>query len=338
MADCNCALCGAPTFHPTWDPVEEVDENGMRRYSMATLVSGPDDPELALPQLPAPDEVDHGGIPTPSNGQVNSTEVGGIGWVESNGGPHYTWTIDWHNSDMWRFPFHLECIKILCRYLDIPMSQLNNTSIFEVLKSLEEHSEHGTFLDIDYGDITDVMCEWTRNSSEDYFIFDPVNVTSLTELYQNPPRCDDSITHEKKMVSVKGDPFRRFSHEIILLIMSELDVPTTFKMRQTSPAFSNIGLGVSFWKSHIVGDMPWLWDFPASTLVQVEGVDWEKLYRTLYRGSRYNAANGFQFNGLCNRRRIWEQMCPVFAVPYLENESRRRLKVPETTQNQGHDE
>ncbi|CAI6021641.1 unnamed protein product [Clonostachys chloroleuca] len=243
-----------------------------------------------------------------------------------------------YNSDMWRLPFHSECIKILCRYLDISMSQLNNTSFFQVLKALDDGSEHGTFLDIDYGDITSVMCEWTRNGSEDYFLFNPVNVTGLTELYQNPPRCDDSITHEKKMVSVKGDPFRKFSQEIILLIMSELDVPTTFKMRQSSPAFANTGLGVSFWKSHIVGDMPWLWDFPASALVEVEGVDWEQLYRTLYRGSKYNAGNGIQFNGLCNRRRIWEQMCPVFAVPYLENESRRRLNVPETTQNQAHDE
>ncbi|CAH0004315.1 unnamed protein product [Clonostachys byssicola] len=242
------------------------------------------------------------------------------------------------NSDMWRVPFHLECLEILCRYMDIPMSQLNNASFLEVLKALEEHTEGPRFLDIDYGDIDTAMCSsWTTNSGE-YFLSNPVNVARLTELYRNPPRYDDSITHEKKMIRVGGDPFRKLSQEIILLIMSELDVPTIFKMRQTSPAFSNAGLGVSFWKSHIVCDMPWLWDFPASTLVQVEGVDWEQLYGTLYRGSRYKAANSIQIHGLCNRRRIWEQMCHVFAVPYWKIESRRSINVPETTQNQAHDE
>ncbi|CAH0045205.1 unnamed protein product [Clonostachys solani] len=202
------------------------------------------------------------------------------------------------------------------------MSQLSNRSFYEVLKGLDENAEYGTSLNIEYGDISPAMGDtWCRNGGEEYFLFNPVHVTGLKELYQNPPRCDDSITYEKKMINVEGDPFRKFSQEIILLIMSELDVPTIFKMRQSSPAFSNTELRVGFWISHIVGDMPWLWDFPASTLIHIDGVDWEQIYRTLYRGSRYNMAHGVQVNGLRNRRRIWEQMCPVFAVPYRENES-----------------
>ncbi|VUC29600.1 unnamed protein product [Clonostachys rosea] len=216
-----CALCGAPAFQPQWDPEnDDVDEGKPPRYSK-DILSGPQDPELGwlsyvkiieevssqssgsisltLPQLPPSGEASHSGAAEPLNDQAGDIDADGISWKDYDG---HSWLWDppggpVDDSYPWPVPVHPGCVEILCRYLEIPTSQLNKRSFFDVLKTFGDEP-CGIHLNIDYGDIESGMGDvWCRYGGEEYFLFNPVQVTGLKELYENPPRYDGSITQTR---------------------------------------------------------------------------------------------------------------------------------------------
>lgn len=243
--------------------------------------------------------------------------------LSDSGGSHihrYHWTSD----DSWCAPFHTCCREVLCRYLTISVSHLDKEAFFETLHSMAQKFEHGISLEIDYGDVSEEMDQyWLTERDMEHYVFNPVEVKGLKGFLANLPQRNVSIDGPAKAFNTKGDPFATLPPDILLIVMTHLKkMATVFKVRRASPAFANLELTNSFWRNRLHSDMPWLWDLPAPmTEQQRNETDWQFVYRKLYWGSKGFSQKKNKIYGLCNRRRIWEQLCPTFADAYLEIEA-----------------
>jgi hypothetical protein len=201
--------------------------------------------------------------------------------------------------------------------LGLPISKLNKEVFFHILKVMAPTSRYGNSLNIDYGNIGDSMrSSWAFG--DEFFVFSPIEVHGLQEIYNNLPAFDMDKT--RRVYRTDGDPFARLSSELLLIITSYMRKITTItKIRKASPAFANLELRNGWWKQRIHADMPWLWDLPSQATYEI---DWKKAYHRFYWGSKPLTRKTTRIHGLCNRRRIWEQMCPEFAQPYLKEEAR----------------
>lgn len=228
-------------------------------------------------------------------------------------------------DDAWSAPFHTRCREVLCRYMSISISRLDKEVFYETLKSMSEDEQNGRRLDIDYGDISEAMDQyWVTMRDTEHYVFNLVEVKGLGEFLRNPPQKATSNDKEVRTYSREGDPFARLSPDVLFLIVAHLKkIPTVLKLRKVSPVFANLELSNSFWRHRLLDDMPWLWDLPSPmTAEQRNHTDWQLVYRKLHWGSSPMSQNKNKIQGLCNRKRIWEQMCPDFAKAYLLMEAR----------------
>jgi hypothetical protein len=116
---------------------------------------------------------------------------------------------------------------------------------------------------------------------------------------------------------VTGDPFIILSNEMLLWISKELPVSSLYELRKASPAFASLELSNGYWMSRLQKDMPWLWELQT---YKVDDLNWENAYARFWWASL--ASSQSKIDGLCNRRRIWSQLCPIFAKVYNEYQGR----------------
>jgi hypothetical protein len=217
-------------------------------------------------------------------------------------------------------PFHTACRQLVCRYLRVSLSDLDKETFFGSFKKLYEDGLGLTScLNIDYGDIMPSMeRQWLMHHGDEYMVSDPINVGELQELYAKLPLRETKLQSKIKPYDTNGDVFATLSQEILLLIFSNLtDMASVLNTRIASPAFANMTLTRAFWMSRINSEMPWLWDFPAfDTLENADQIDWQQAFRILWWGSDPGSRGKNKFYGLCNRRRIWEQLLPILTEGY----------------------
>ncbi|VUC31951.1 unnamed protein product [Clonostachys rosea] len=64
--------------------------------------------------------------------------------------------------------------------------------------------------------------------------------------------------------------------------------------------------------------MAWLWDWPDLWKPEIGDVNWKAAYEILLSNSQPDSNHPIR--GLCNRRRIWEELCPQFATTYRKHQ------------------
>lgn len=160
---------------------------------------------------------------------------------------------------------------------------------------------------------------------EEYYRVLPTITTVMAEA--DPPRMDWIST-------IKSDPFSRLAPEILLHIMTYLDITSVMKLRAASRAVTHVVLTNSYWKVRMGRDMPWLYDLPH---VEEEGgkvalsIDWARVYKELFLASRANSAT--RILGLVNRRRIWElsaQIREPYQAKKTQQDGKECSSLPQT--------
>ncbi|POR35591.1 Uncharacterized protein TPAR_04221 [Tolypocladium paradoxum] len=221
-------------------------------------------------------------------------------------------------------PFHDECFQILQQYLgpgDINMTVLYDTFV-GLSKDEDTCMAMGSLGITSRYEAAELLRSHTMSFRKgvEYLSISPMDIPELARFYEALPllRHSDSGTVEASIASraPSSDPFRYLAPEILLIMASEMDIPTLLRWRAASLVAARCPLSNGFWKRRVRREMGWLFDFPQLLSREVElQVDWEQVFQSLYFAS--NPCNEDRIDGLVNRRYIWEQQCPQIAKPYL---------------------
>lgn len=165
------------------------------------------------------------------------------------------------------------------------VDEFDKEVLYETLNGLFRDGEDPTSLEINYGAATEFQEQyWVVYHGFEYLVFSPLNIPQLLEYYGSLPK------RVPQKVGTEDDR----------------------EVSNTS------------WKMRLMGDMPWLYDFPKPSSAEAENiVDWERVYRELYVAS--DATSKDKIQGLANRRRIWEEQCPQISSKYLATKMKRDL-------------
>ncbi|VUC20477.1 unnamed protein product [Clonostachys rosea] len=223
-------------------------------------------------------------------------------------------------------PFHERCRQVLGQYLGLPVAELDKEVLFQALEDLWHPEPITGRLDIDYGDIEKQMGQyWDVEAGTEHFVCNPVEVKGLQGYLKNLPKRSTGDIKRRQAYNTSGDPFSRLSTELLLLVTTCIDDSADiFELRQASPSFANLDLSQGFWRNRFRLDMPWLWDFSKQSAEELATMDWERVYHKMYWGSNPTSKKENKFYGLCNRRRIWEQICPDVAHAYWRSQKQLR--------------
>lgn len=181
-------------------------------------------------------------------------------------------------------------------------------------------------LGIDDGSIGEWMGQYRGvHRDEEYFVLDPEDIPELKLFYENLPTLREdkevpagvasqgvSISEGENM----SDPFSRLSPELLLMIISGLDLPSFLRLGRSSKAVLPFLPDDRVWRDYLWADMPWLYGLPSAARLRAD-VDWRRVYKRLFLGARPDAttARGVM-RGLANRGRIWREMLPTFGERY----------------------
>lgn len=213
-------------------------------------------------------------------------------------------------------------------------AELDRQALLETFRSLVGRPHNWRKLCVDYGDMSRAHRGlFHLLPGDEHFLYDPLRVSGLEESLRDLPRVSGKDREREKKgkgkerrYDTRGDPFAALAPELLLLVLEALpDADGIGAVRRASPAFANLALDASYWRTKVARDMPWLWELggllaaPADDVDDDAGredpVDWARLYWKMSRASN-ESARGKRMFGLCNRKRIWEQMCPQFAGKY----------------------
>jgi hypothetical protein len=216
-------------------------------------------------------------------------------------------------------PFHRACYQILKEV--VTPEECNLEILFETLKSLMPQ-KYGTHLLIDYGAIAELQEDYwqVRRGTEEY-VLHPVSIPWLQEFYTQLPLRGRNQSISAREIS-DADPFKPVPPEIMLLIMSDLDIAAIQRFRMASRKAALVDLN-RFWKRRLFRDMPWLFDFPVDSRSEnSHTIDWQKVYRALYLAS-VSSYKG-KIHALVNRRRIWS-LCEQVSMRYHSRRAKRPI-------------
>ncbi|CAI6093170.1 unnamed protein product [Clonostachys chloroleuca] len=333
--DVYCAICGGALRKPSWI-FEEDDEdvNSAYTYDPAVLADG-EDPELNWLEdvrLIGENSETSAECPVWVSGPAQEDDCGYFHYELGSDPDPALLDIDepgtaiayWGTDDMPQcVPFHTQCRELLGHFLGV--SEVDKALLHAVFEKLapDDVSSGSSGLNLDYGDISEYMGQyWEVTRGAEHCVFNPIQVKGMNQLYDSLPLQNQDHAGEFKVYQTEGDPFAKLPADILLLIMSQFShMGPVFELRKSSPAFANIQLGNGFWRKRFHDDMPWLWDMPTPTDSEVTAIDWKQVYHKLDLASLPSSETKDKVFGLCNRRRIWEQMCPNFLKPYTELQS-----------------
>lgn len=203
------------------------------------------------------------------------------------------------------------------------MPELNKEILHDALSSLSidsDCSRASARLGIGYDGARGVDT-WQRVpfvAGLEHLAVSPVNIPSLAAYFATPPQLPDSRDDpvQRKLLTVtKSDPFTCLSPEVLIMVESHMDILTSVRWRRASAVAANICVSNRSWKKRLFLDMPWLRDVvEPGTYERLESIDWERVFKDLWRASM--PSGEAQFHGLSNRRRIWNEQCPMIAREY----------------------
>ncbi|KAJ4252411.1 hypothetical protein NW762_011011 [Fusarium torreyae] len=218
---------------------------------------------------------------------------------------------DWEEAYSVAIPFHLDCFKILEK-IAAPQA-IDYQILYEILK-LHCGKDIEYCLDYDYGEVTELQDQyWLTRRNTEYVIASPTNISRVDQLtesiLQDSQRESESVLpYDEERPSSSDNPFDSLPNELLLKMLSSLDVTSVCRLRSVSRRLRAVVATDSFWRGRVEEDMPWMTEFLQSQdNTDDENIDWQKVYQTLRcvsmgRGSMDNLPSlGFQ-----NRSRIWE--------------------------------
>lgn len=229
-------------------------------------------------------------------------------------------------------PFHDDCHSLLLKYMD--KGKLDADVFYETVKAIDVDGGSSSRLNLDYGDASECMEQyWCTTRGTEWIIMSPLYIPELEAFFSDLPQLEATGSQVEVRGPGQHDPFSNFPPEIMVNIMSSLNLGSMGRFRLASGVARNIELGNHFWKQKVLNDMPWLFDIPDSAS-KSSILDWKRIYGKMLHASR--APSKSVIHGLANRRRIWKQMLPQIAPVYLDNLSLRqkdRAGEPEAFHN-----
>lgn len=188
-------------------------------------------------------------------------------------------------------------------------------------------------LDISYGGIEEYHHQyWPSARGAEHMVFSPCSSPELQAWYQSlikpAPENQDRPPAIQESAKPGNDPFEKLQPEILLHIMSYMVMPHAWPWRVASRAVARLELRDSFWKLRFQQDLPWLYDFPRLDEDLADHIDWESLYKRIWRAV---LTHGPERNlALANRYRMWNIIGWVANVylDYKEDEDQGQTKEP----------
>lgn len=188
--------------------------------------------------------------------------------------------------------------------------------LYDTIKQLAPEGYENHLL-IDYGPVAKLQDQyWAVEKGTEEFVTPFLAIPWLENYFTSFPRKREAEDGQAKVVSpsLSGqDPISQLPSEVVLLIMSHLDMRAVAQFQASSRRAAMVDLG-KHWKLRLRADMPWLFDFPTESSDKSDTINWTQAYRDLMIASEHS--HDKKILGLANRRRIWglfEQIAKVYA-------------------------
>ncbi|KAM0433950.1 hypothetical protein ACHAPT_003894 [Fusarium lateritium] len=310
--DTWCALCGAVTHAPWWSDEDDGEPNTydhavitredtlwMGECTLLTTMGKEDDRQDTSPPQDSPTNAlhsmhlipatywDHGAF------EFDSEEEGGMrSAYEENG------------ELALAFPMHDACFEQLRRIL-APKS-IDPGVLYRLLQRYIDPPAGP--LNISYGGAEEYHEQyWYSARGAEHIAVSPASSHELLAWYQSCikplPESLDKPPPIRASSEPGNDPFERLQPELLLHIMNFMAMPFAWKWRMASRAVARLELRDSFWRLRFKQDLTWLYDFPRIDKDLADQVDWETLYKTMWRAV---LTDGPEKNlALANRYRMW---------------------------------
>ncbi|VUC26921.1 unnamed protein product [Clonostachys rosea] len=340
-ADVYCAICGGPVTVPWWpdegeSEIEYTYDPAVIREDRLDLdwlkdvrVIGEDPASTGLSRIwvsgPARHD-DHGYFYLEDDDPIREQ------LSEEDAISLRTYAYKGHHS--FAVPYHQTCRDLLSKYLDLGSDGIDKDMFFQVLRQLAHTEEYAHGLKLDYGSVSENQEQyWCVNRGEEHFVHSPLDIPSLAEYLSSLPQLEPNYPMNdtpRGEYGTASDPITSLPMELRLSVLLHTDITSVMRLLQTSKALYHTKQSNSWWKRKLLTDMPWLFEFLA-----VEGtdkVDWARVYKDMWLGSRYQPS-AHRIAGLANRRRIWEELLPQIAEPYekLQKEN-EQVDLPDILQ------
>ncbi|KAM5349915.1 hypothetical protein ACJ41O_006420 [Fusarium nematophilum] len=339
--DAYCAICGVVTTEIYWP--EEGEEEEEYTYD-PSIISREDSKWITHVRLLTQD-VDsgkYGNLTMPVANQNLQTEClcrsihftppatfwdyGAFNYPKEDGEcTHMTYGMD---SDLSAaFPVHDACADQLARVL--APETLDLETLYETFKLCSHGSDSTSFLNLDYDGVEACMDQYwlVMRGTEDY-VTSPSPSPQQLEWYRavvdHLPERLDKTPAIVDGYNPQNDPFCKLQPELLLHVMSYMTMTESTRWREASRPVASLPVMNSFWKSKIHADMPWLYDFSEPKDKPVALVDWEALYKALYRAAYTGSIH--KQEKLTSRRRIWKVCSQILKVYRQELESKEKQK------------
>ncbi|KAF4959608.1 hypothetical protein FSARC_10694 [Fusarium sarcochroum] len=214
---------------------------------------------------------------------------------------------DWEEAHSVAIPFHAACFKILQK-IAAPQN-INYQTLYEVLKA-HCGTDFESCLDYDYGEVTELQDQyWIVRRNTEYAIASPVDIPRVDQLTESILRESTStLSHnEYRPSSTNNNPFDSLPPELLLKLLSSLDVSSLCRLRSVSKRVTAVTSTNSFWKGRVRDDMPWMTELlQRQDNTDDENIDWQKVYKALWGISiGKSSTDNLPSIGLQNRSRIW---------------------------------
>ncbi|KAK9769572.1 putative F-box domain-containing protein [Seiridium cardinale] len=326
--DLYCAFCGTVIGAPWWQ-----DDDFPYAYDTNVLphehTGWMDDVRVIgeNPDCPLPSKVYISGPARHDDSSYCEIERGTDPHAPADEASSNIRVYDLSGPDPFAVPFHNPCLELFRRCL--APGEVDNEILYETMKSIGPDDLERCLL-IDYGPVTEMQDQyWVVQQGHEEVVTPFTSIPWVAEYYASLPiRHGPARAQELSDLSIPSgkDAFSRFPTEIILLIMSHLDMREVHRFQVAVRSISRVELDDSYWKNRLLRDMPWLFDFPLDSLNNSsDEIDWTKLYRQLMLASESSSSS--KVRGLVNRKRIWG-LCSSIAELYISRISLLRAAGP----------
>ncbi|KAJ4316195.1 hypothetical protein N0V84_007977 [Fusarium piperis] len=296
--DTWCALCGAVTRELWWN---DEDNGGEDCYDhsvitredtlwlgectlLATAEEGSEDESIYL--IPAT-YWDHGAF------EFDTEEDGGMRLAYDDEGDLAV-----------AYPVHDACLEQLRRVL--APKPIDPGVLYRLFQRYS--SPPAGPLDISYGGVEEYHEQyWCSARGAEHIAVSPCSSPKLQAWYQSlikpVPKNQDRSPAIRGSSGAVNDPFQKLQPEILLHIMSYMVMPHAWRWRIASRAVARLELRDTFWKLRFQKDLPWLYDFPRISKDLANHINWETLYKRIWRAVVTHGPE--KQLALANRYRMW---------------------------------
>ncbi|KAL6236701.1 hypothetical protein BDW75DRAFT_206292 [Aspergillus navahoensis] len=224
------------------------------------------------------------------------------------------------------FPFHWSCFELLSRAINpgSGVEDLDKRVLYEVMSKINQLGS----LELPCGDIHGNDQDWVCIPGEEVCTYPERSHGAASNKHCPFEDIDNSASGKGNSPPLTSkiitDPFSTLPAELTSMILSHLNGPSLFALRQASMAIRNETQSQRFWQRKIHDDMPWLWELSSH---DTQSIDFRKAYLYLDEKTRPRyGMNDRNWLALANRRRIW-RACEFLTEKYrtqLENESEEK--------------